>query len=182
MNDNKMESWFAEQRGCFDVHESKPGHGDRFLKKLKKQEYEENQETISLKKSKVWMFLQIAAVLAVIVSISLYSIKSEASQELADVSPEMRQTQDFFTAAIAKELYEIKELQNPQNKALIDDTVIQLELLEADYQKLKKDFITSGEDKRVIHAMIINFQTRIDLLTDVLDQIKETKHLNSQTI
>ena len=38
----------------------------------------------------------------------------------------------------------------------------------------------SGKDKRVIHAMIQNFQQRIDLLSEVLEQIENIKSLNNQ--
>ena len=47
------------------------------------------------------------------------------------------------------------------------------------YEKLKLDLTSSGEDKRVIYAMITNFQNRIDLLENVLEQIEEIKQLKN---
>ena len=45
---------------------------------------------------------------------------------------------------------------------------------------LKDDLIDSGKDNRVIHAMIQNFQQRIDLLNNVLTQIENIKTLKNQ--
>ena len=42
---------------------------------------------------------------------------------------------------------------------------------------LKKDLVESGNDKRVIYAMITNFQNRIDLLQNVINTIEEIKTL-----
>lgn len=50
----------------------------------------------------------------------------------------MEETQDFFSAAIANELFEINERRTPENKKLIDDALNQLNILETDYTKLKK--------------------------------------------
>ena len=56
----------------------------------------------------------------------------------------------------------------------------QLKTLEADYEKLKTDLGKSGNDKRVIYAMINNFQTRIDILQNVLSGIEQIKELKTQ--
>ena len=50
--------------------------------------------------------------------------------------------------------------------------------LETQYENLKNDLLESGQDKRVIYAMIDNFQNRIDLLEQVLEHIEATKKLN----
>ena len=103
------------------------------------------------------------------------------ARELASVSPEMATTQDFFTNAIATELEKLKKEQSPEFQKLIVDALFQIELLEQNYEKLKLDLNESGDDKRVIHAMINNFQTRIDILETVLNQIEEQKQLNNIT-
>ena len=55
------------------------------------------------------------------------------------------------------------------------DALFQIELLEQNYIKLKQDLTASGNDKRVINAMISNFQDRINILNNVLNQIEELK-------
>ena len=53
----------------------------------------------------------------------------------------------------------------------------QIETLENKYEQLKEDLSESGDDSRVIYAMISNFQNRIDLLQNVLQKIEEIKPL-----
>ena len=48
------------------------------------------------------------------------------------------------------------------------------------YQKLKKDLVDSGEDKRVIYAMVTNFQQRTALLQNVLETIENIQKLKEQ--
>ena len=52
-----------------------------------------------------------------------------------------------------------------------------MQTLEKEYDKLKKDLLKSGKDKRVIFAMINNFQQRIDLLKQVLEQTQRINEL-----
>jgi cobyric acid synthase len=44
---------------------------------------------------------------------------------------------------------------------------------------LKTDLVDSGNDKRVVYAMIKNFQNRIELLEQVIEKIEEVKNLNT---
>ena len=92
----------------------------------------------------------------------------------------MKETQDFYSTLIERELKSIEGERSPQTNKIINDALVQLETLEKEYNKLKKDLLESGQDKRVIYAMINNFQKRIDLLNQVLDQIETIKQLNTQ--
>ncbi|HEA31404.1 MAG TPA: hypothetical protein ENH91_15655, partial [Leeuwenhoekiella sp.] len=161
MEEQNLEEWFAaQQEGCWDLAEPKTGHKERFSAKLGQKT--EEKKTINLEFW--WKPLAVAASVLFIVLLSLSQKTGTNGKELATVSPQMEETQDFFSAAIANELFEIKERRTPANKKLIDDALHQLSILETDYTKLKKDLTKSGEDKRVIYAMITNFQNRIDLL------------------
>ena len=92
----------------------------------------------------------------------------------------MKQTQDFYSVLITSELSKLEQQQTPETKQLIDDTMRQLNVLEKDYQKLKKDLVDSGEDKRVIYAMVTNFQQRTALLQNVLETIENIQQLKEQ--
>jgi septum formation inhibitor-activating ATPase MinD len=59
----------------------------------------------------------------------------------------------------------------------VDDALKQVAILENKYVGLKKDLVQSGNDKRVIYAMISNFQNRINLLQQVIKKIEEIKNL-----
>ena len=91
----------------------------------------------------------------------------------------MKETQSFFTTTINRELETLKSFDDEDSAALIDDTLKRLESLENEYEQLKTDLVESGDDKRVIAAMITNFQNRIELLQQVIQNIEEIKTLKA---
>lgn len=175
MKKDDIEQLFDRLEGQLSTAEPDTGHQARFLEKL--QSVQSVKET-PVRKLNWWKPLAIAASVALVFMIALSrNIKLEP-RELADVSPEMEQTQLFFTQTIEKELFEINQQATPETQAIIDDAIERLNSLEADYDQLKTDLANSGQDKRVIYAMINNFQNRIDLLQQVLEHIDAIKNLN----
>ncbi len=164
----------------FDIAEPNSNHQKRFLDKL-------NKKNTAVKKRKIrtlWVSLSgVAAALLITFSAfsGVFNSGSLAKEtDLATVSPEMRQTQDFYSTVIEQELKSLKKERSEATSAIIDDALEQLQKLETEYQKLKKDLSESGKDKRVIYAMISNFQKRIDLLNHVLEQIQTIKQLKKE--
>ena len=51
--------------------------------------------------------------------------------------------------------------------------------LENEYESLITDLSESGNDQRVIYAMISNFQNRIEILQNTLQQIEIVKQLKN---
>lgn len=166
----------------FDIEEPNGGHRDRFSKKLKN--HKTNDDSSKGQVRNLWInILSVAAsLLVVFFVISEYAGPNAASKnsELASISPEMKQTQDFYTGMIRQELIAMNAEKTPETEVIIKDALIQMKKLEKQYANLKSDLVASGKDNRVIHAMIQNFQQRIDLLNDVLKQIREIKTLNTQ--
>ena len=178
MKKEPIEQLFNRVGGELDTAAPSAGHKASFLAKLEAREIKLpiKEETTIIK----WLRpLLIAASVLLIAGLSFNQLTATAaSRELADVSPEMQQTQDFFTQTIERELFDIKENTTPKNQAMVLDAIKRLDLLEAEYDNLKDALSESGEDKRVIYAMIDNFQNRIDLLQDVVEQMDAIKQLN----
>ena len=165
----------------FDVAEPAVDHEARFREKLKQQKKEKinHSGVISL-----WLpVMSIAAtfLVAFLLFQGVFSNPFSTKQELANVSPEMEQTQNFYASVIKTELENLKEKKSPETETVINDALDQLEVLENDYNKLKKDLGKSGQDKRVIYAMISNFQQRIDLLQTVLDKVNTINTLKNNS-
>ena len=62
---------------------------------------------------------------------------------------------------------------------MIDDAFVRMDNLETQYVELTKELKESGADQRVIFAMISNFQQRIEILKNVLEQMDNLKQLKS---
>ena len=174
MKKDSIDRLFENLQGDFDIHETPGGHKKRFIDKLNE------VEKPSVKKLNWWKPLSIAASIAVLIAVGSMFLKTNPSEtDLASVSPEMMQTQSFFTSTINEELETLKSLTSPEAKELVDDALFQIDILEREYSGLKKDLLQSGNDKRVIYAMISNFQNRIDLLQEVIEKIEEIKNLKA---
>lgn len=175
MSKDNLDKLFENLNNDFDIEVPNFGHQQRFLEKLN------NQNKVALAgtaKRSLWKpILSIAASLVLMFALFFGTQQEASAKDLASVSPEMEQTQNFFTSTISDELAKLNSETSPETKVLVDDALKQLKILESEYELLKTDLKESGDDKRVIYAMISNFQNRINLLQNVIKQIEEIKQL-----
>ncbi|RNC87148.1 MAG: hypothetical protein ED556_06920 [Winogradskyella sp.] len=171
MEDNKdIEHLFDGLKNQFDLETPTIGHEARFLKKL------ESQSEGKSKPQNFWRpFLAIAA--SVVIALTVFTSLNAENEltGLASVSPEMSETQDFFTATIREELKKLDAERTPLTQQIIYEAERQLKALEEDYAVLKKDLEETGNDERIIYAMISNFQSRIEILKNILNNIEDLK-------
>lgn len=172
MKDN-IEQLFENLDNQFDIEVPNLGHQQRFIDKLNKTETK-----VANRKTNYWKpLLAVAASVVLILSIAL-NIKPDTTQkDLASISPELAETQNFFSNTIAFELNKLKTEKSPETQKLVNDALLRLDRLESEYKNLKLNLTESGEDQRVIYAMITNFQNRIDVLQSTLLQIEALKTL-----
>ena len=172
MKDN-LENIFKNLKNQFDIEEPSIGHFNRFEAKLNK--------TVTPKKNyKLFSYVAVAASIVLLFGVWLGSSFSNSGMELATVSPEMEETQSYFISIIKNELTTIENERNNDTEQLINDALLQINKLENQYSKLTLELKESTEDKRIIYAMISNFQQRIDILQNLLFQIENVKQLKTQ--
>ena len=137
MKNKDFEGFFDDLN--FDIEEPHTGHQERFFKKLekKKKAPEDKGRTRRLWTS----VITIAAsfVLAFLLLGEFLQVDSSVNHsELASISPEMKQTQDFYSSLITKELNAINAEKSPETEAIINDALNQMKKLERNYEDLKK--------------------------------------------
>lgn len=160
----------------FDIYEPSEGHFERFKNRLESTTTELKRKRVSHTK---WYLM--AASLALLVSLWYNFKPDDQGFELADVSPEMKETQSYFTYVINNEIKQIDLQQNSDNKLIIDNALSNVQRLEKEYKKLTLELKDSGFDKRIVNAMIFNFQQRIEILQDLLNQINNLKISKDET-
>lgn len=156
----------------YDIHEPSIGHFNRFQDRLKEQHQS--------KKINWYKFIAVAAILLLFFSIGLNSMYTDKGSDLADISPKMEETQDYFNTVIHKELEQISKIKNSKNSQIIEDAFVQLNTLEKDYSKQKLALATNSENKMIIYAMITNYQKRINVLSNLLNELNEFNNINSK--
>ncbi len=174
MKDN-LENRFKNLENQFDIEEPTIGHFDRFEAKLNSPK--------SSSRNKVFKFISaiaIAASIILFVGVWIGASFSNKGMELAGISTEMEETQSYFVNTIHKELESIENERTGDTEKIINDGLNQLKRLENKYNELTLELKESNEDKRIIYAMISNFQRRIDVLQSLLIQIENVKQLKSK--
>ncbi|MFT4698417.1 MAG: hypothetical protein ACI9SJ_001566 [Flavobacteriaceae bacterium] len=184
MKKNDIDDLFNRLEGTYDIGETPLGHSNRFLNKLNSDAaISVNTEATSQKPVYFLNWKRAIAIAAVVVLMfnvgSFLFSESDSTADLASVSPEMEQTQSFFVSTLNQELQTLKSFDSPDAKFLVEDALKQIDILEKQYEGLKTDLVESGNDNRVIYAMITNFQNRIELLQEVILKIEEIKDLNT---
>lgn len=180
MNEESIDKLFKELQGKFDVASPDEGHQQRFLEKLNASK---GMMTLKQKKIRWWKPLSIAASVAILcaVGIGLLNRPPTLEERVAKISPEVSQSQLYFASLIEDQVKELESESTPETRKMIDDTLLQLKKLENDYQRLEQDLLNGGNSKLLLSAMITNFQTRIDLLQDVMGQVDQIKNLKPYT-
>ena len=176
MEKDNIDNLFDNLQGTFDMKEPQEGHQDRFLEKLN---VSQGIVSIQKKKNSWWRPLSIAASVAILLGVgfSVFNTSTSIDQQVAEISPEVSQTQFYFASLIDEQVKELENESTPETKKIIDDTMIQLAKLDTNYKTLEQDLLNGGNSKLILSAMITNFQTRIDLLQNVLDQVENIKNL-----
>jgi hypothetical protein len=186
MSTDNLDNMFKNLQGNFDLEEPKDDHKKRFMAKLNDQN---KTAQVHKKGWTIWKpLLGVAASIVLIIALVIGNNQDASATGLASVSPEMAVTQDFFTSTISAELKKLENASNPETKVLIQDALNQMKRLEIEYDSLISDLSESGNDQRVIYAMISNFQNRIEILQntlkqiEIVEQLKNSKNENNNTI
>ncbi|MDX9811979.1 MAG: hypothetical protein RBU28_06310 [Bacteroidales bacterium] len=157
------------------------GHFDRFNKKL-----ESRFGTVTVKKSIVPYLLRAAVVTLLVTLSSLWTwdnfIRPESKRmSLSEVSPQYREVENYYIHQVSLmegELSEIEMNNNPEQKEMLLD---ELKTMDSVYVALQKDLKANPNDERIINAMIEHYQTKIEVMGFIVDQLQDIRNENHNT-
>lgn len=172
-----IEKIIQDNRSTFDSNEPNAGHFDRFDQKLEKK--------FSPKKKRAFTFyLKIAAVFALGLMSTLWLVEKistgpvqhgKASIALSDISPDYAEVETFFTTSINNSLNDLgpylEENEELKNELLGSE----FQQLDSLYQDLQKELAANPNDEQIIDAMIMHYQTKLEIISTVLNQLRKVK-------
>ncbi|WP_439132711.1 hypothetical protein [Polaribacter sp.] len=165
--EDKLHHFFSEND--FDFQEPHFGHVERFERKL-------NHPKKTNKTS--WKWLSVAASVVLVIGFWLGSMHQKQQIELADVSPKMEEVQNYFATTIQTSLKTIESNRSLETETIIEEALDALEELEEEYTFFITELNIAENQTKVINAMIKNYQQRLKVLENVLQQIEHIKNPN----
>lgn len=166
--EDKLHQFFSEND--FDFQEPHSGHLERFERKLYNQKKNINKSS--------WKWLSVAASVVLVLGFWLGSNHQKQKMDLADISPKMEEVQTYFVSTIHQELKTLEKNRSLETETIIENALDDLEELEDTYQIFIKELNKNGQQRKIISAMISNYQQRLQILENVLNQIEKIKNPN----
>lgn len=195
---DELKNFIEQNRSLFDDCEPMAGHEDRFLQKLQAAQPHDNRFNYRY-------LLKVAAVLVVSIIVgshvavnwvghSTRLIESEVASAETDAAsviertsrfvkaktePEYAQTQNYYINLVDNRLDEIRTAEN-----LSEEQRAQLlkEMSEIDdlFASLQKELKANPDNPVLIDAMINHYQTKIDVLNQIISNLNSIKQLNTK--
>ncbi|MFD0963743.1 hypothetical protein [Pseudofulvibacter geojedonensis] len=171
---------FKEQEGFLDTEEPSAHHRDKFLKKLQQNE----AKKANVKTNKKWWQYSVAAVFILSVGFAVLNMfQQDVTEEVvttehSKLPQEVVNIQFYMEESIRKELAKIELERNSDTEAIIEAAFKQLDFLEAE-QKNIQEKLKLNYDKRLVKSLIDNFNYRVQLLENVMQQIEISKEITN---
>ena len=170
---NRLEKYIQENRLAFDTE----------VPSLKVWANIDRQLDQRPKPKVVWMHRVRAMAAVAILTITACAIgfymgaNTVETRTLADISPEHEEMERYFNQQIDNKMAQLVSYK--QDGFVKDD----FQELDAIYNELRQELEKApvDNDERVIQAMIKNYQTKIDILEQVLEKVQTTEQTNLKT-
>jgi hypothetical protein len=170
---DELERLILNNQHSFQNEEPLEGHFERFearLQKASKPGRKFNFQAV-LKVAAVVVF----ALLAVNQARIWLSPEKKETLSLGSISPEYREVEFYYTNAIQLGMSQLDVL---KKEGMISESEQQMMLKEQKefdqmYQKLLEDLKANPDDERVINAMLEYYESRMNVITLIINKLKE---------
>lgn len=163
---SNIEDIIRKNKSSFFNEDPPAGHLDRF------------QQRLSNKNHFLWPVLRVAAIVVLILSISLALYYQDVARDISvsTISTELAETEMYYQSMLNHKLNHVKNMLNDQQYTSIKQ---ELKVMDRNFHYLKEDLKLNPDDQRIIHAMINNYQLKIELVQQVIDQVKYNNNIKS---
>lgn len=175
---NNLEKMIKENRELFMDQEPSDGHFERFEQKLNKQNA--RKRTISLS----YRISRIAAVGLLMIMSSLWAynefIKPEETfLRLGEINQEYSEIEFYYTSQINNKFDELQNTDFADDPAFKEDMLTEISEMDSVYSQLQKEMGENPGDERIVEAMIMHYQTKLRVISEILERLKEYQNINS---
>ena len=172
-----IEDIIRNNRDLFAEKEPSEGHFDRFSVKL------EIRCHARAKRSIVPYLLRAAVVTLLVTLSSLWTwdhfIRTGSSRmTLGQVSPQYKEVENYYLHQVNLMEGEIVNTDLKNNPGQKDMLIKEMKSMDSVYVSLQKELKTNPNDERIINAMIEHYQTKLEVMTYIVSQLKTIRNDN----
>ena len=173
-----LEDIIRNNKDFFDDAEPSTGHLERFNRKLEKR-FQVN----AIKRSIVPYLLKAAVVTLLITLSSLWTwdhfIRTGSSRmTLGQISPQYKEVENYYVHQVnlmEGEIVNVDLKNNPAQKTML---MKEMKSMDSTYVSLQKELKANPTDERIINAMIEHYQTKLEVMTYIVNQLKTIRNDN----
>jgi hypothetical protein len=177
-----IEEIIRNNRDYFEDGEPSEGHFERFQMKL-----DRRFKTGSAKRSIVPYLLKAAVITLLVTLSSLWTwdhfIRPDRGRmALGDVSPQYKEVENYYihqVNLVESEITTIDISGNPEQKEMLKK---EMGSMDSVYIQLQKELKANPNDERIINAMIAHYQTKLEVMSYIVNQLKEIRNENQNSI
>jgi len=173
-----IEDIIRGNKDFFEGAEPSEGHFERFNMKL-----EIRCQKNAPKRSIVPYLLRAAVVTLLVTLSSLWTwdhfIRPGSSRmTLGQVSPQYKEVESYYIHQVNMMEGEIVNLDFNNNPEQKSELIKEMKSMDSVYVSLQKELKTNPNDERIINAMIEHYQTKIEVMNYILNQLRTIKNGN----
>ena len=177
-----IEDIIRNNRDAFEDAEPSNGHFERFNRKL-----EILCQANAPKRSIVPYLLKAAVVTLLVTLSSLWTwdhfIRPGSSRmTLGQVSPEYKEVENYYihqVNLVEDEIVNVDLINSPEQKVVL---MKEMKSMDSVYVSLQKELKANPNDERIINAMIEHYQTKLEVMTYIVNQLKTIRIDNPNTL
>jgi len=169
-----IEEIINKNRTSFDDELPDDGHFDRFQKKL---EIETGTRRLKISNRLLTQAAAVVLLAGLAWFIGNYThlnsnFNKKQTATLKDVSPEFAEVEHYYEMNLNQKIKEIENLQctNFDNQKVV--VLNEMKEWDKSLKSLQKDLSENTRNERVINAIIELYQTKIDVLNEILNKVK----------
>ena len=169
----KLRHFIIENKESFDFSEPNEGHFERFMDRI-------NIENPKELKLPIYGILKIAAIFILVIGISVVLInnidKSKNGAEvnricLSDISDDYEEVENFYNSRIEQKMKILNDIAPMGSDIEKDFLNEEFKEIDKSYSELQKELSLNVQDRRIIEAMIRNYQIKTNILDKIIYQL-----------
>jgi hypothetical protein len=173
-----LEDIIRDNRDLFEDKEPSEGHLDRFSVKL-----EIRHQKMATRRSIVPYLLRAAVVTLLVTLSSLWTWDhfirpGSGRMTLGQVSPQYKEVENYYVRQVNMMEGEIVNMDlntSPEQKKIL---IKEVKSMDSTYVALQKELKANPNDERIINAMIEHYQTKLEVMTYIVNQLKSIRNGN----